>query len=469
MSDADALPHAPLEEGRLLYIGNIPLNVQRSNVLKFLQAKGYGGIIIYWSPGDSQTRPAEWQHFGYCIVEFPSKELACKAKDRIPSLKFNGQLLHVSAVKKRQIAAPEPAQPTSTKAPESVAPGSQAKPSHPPANPVTNIPIAASQETITVGREVAEDEEDVDPARMKEVLESFQYPEEYRYTELGGKSKVEQAAIARMADRQNELGTSLLVTYQNPEREVKVRCQAIPTPMSSNEVDRSKTWIFVVSPKGPHITKRIALDQLPEMEAQAWKEFHLPPIKADEGTDHDRRDIPMLLDVYTTDDPARDTIRIFHTGIAISELADGTHWTPEQLVSCKDETTTMISTSTTFIGRKDLAGGFMSATSMGHHVKYSRPTHAGPGWGDYDEYDIWQRCGRKVTADMVPDTRWRTTLGKTVQFSVVENGTLRPGDSVSTANKQFEDNLGGLRALPMRLRERVLKSEGRNVDREDRV
>lgn len=49
------------------------------------------------------------------------------------------------------------------------------QPGHSLADPITNIPIALLQDTITAGHAV-EGVEDVDPARLKDVLQSLQYP-----------------------------------------------------------------------------------------------------------------------------------------------------------------------------------------------------------------------------------------------------------------------------------------------------
>jgi len=42
-----------------------------------------------------------------------------------------------------------------------------------------------------------------------------------------------------------------------------------------------------------------------------------------------------------------------------------------------------------------------TATTYGHHHQYMRPGQPGPGWGDYDRFDHWQSCGRRLPEDLL--------------------------------------------------------------------
>ncbi|KAF5228420.1 hypothetical protein FAUST_11089 [Fusarium austroamericanum] len=329
-----------------------------------------------------------------------------------------------------------------------------------PVAPVSKATPTASRPVGTV-----DDSAKCDPVRMKEALMDLRYPPEYMYSKGWNKSQVEHATMMRMLDREKENQTSLVVAYGDKEKTLRTRCQAVPSPLDIDDKHRDKIWMYVVSPQVSSITKRITLDELPKWEAEGWKEFHVAEDCLVEGTDFETRKIPLIQDVYTTDNPVNDTLRIFKTGVAMSEKSDGITWTTERLLTSQDGVQAIVATSKGFIGPNDHEHRLVSAISRGHHIKYPRPGKVGPGWGDYDHYQEWQAQGRKVTSDMVPEKICDNSTPEVVEFEIITDEGSVPGDRVNTVNKMFDEGYDENISNLMGLWERLKKDEGRNVNR----
>ncbi|KAF0635875.1 hypothetical protein FPSE5266_09767 [Fusarium pseudograminearum] len=398
-----------------------------------------------------------------------------KTMEEIPSLPFRGKPPHARAPETQQASRPNvsidhtsrrSAPPTPAVAPKQrlakadpVAPVSKA-------TSASSRPVGTAPAPPSKGGRAVDDSAKCDPVRMKEALMDLRYPPEYTYSKDWNKSQVQHATKIRMLEREKEDQTSLIVAYGDDKKDLRVRCQAVPSPLASDDKHRDKTWIYVLSPEADSITKRITLDELPKWKAQGWKEFHVRKSPLVEGTDFETRKISLIHDVYTTDNPVNDTSRFFKTGIAISEKSDNITWTPERLLTSKDGAQAVVATSKEFIGPLDHEHSHLTATSRGHHIKYPRPGKVGPGWGDYDQYQEWQLRGRKVTSDMVPEKIWDNSIPETVAFNIIKDGRAVAGDRVNTVNEKFDEEVFGERVSnPVGLCERIKKDEERAPNR----
>ena len=95
-----------------------------------------------------------------------------------------------------------------------------------------------------------------------------------------------------------------------------------------------------------------------------------------------------------------------------------------------------------------------TATTYGHHHQYMRPGQPGPGWGDYDRFDHWQSCGRRLPEDLLDkDPEKRPANARTVAVMLGMASTELSGLDLGLASGVASDYvLPATPVTPMNLR-----------------
>lgn len=167
-----------------------------------------------------------------------------------------------------------------------------------------------------------------------------------------------------------------------------------------------------------------------------------------------------VVDVHTTDEPWKDTERLFERGIKAINSAGGSQWFPGAVIDrpvvdgipqgnfsfCEAE---CISNDPEWRPQGHTGDDFRNATSGGHIPIKKRPQNIGMGWGGYDAFHQWQANGRKINPDDVKHRDWEfdarkmvlveESTGEETTFDVKEGSALerligqpQGGEGVST-------------------------------------
>lgn len=141
--------------------------------------------------------------------------------------------------------------------------------------------------------------------------------------------------------------------------------------------------------------------------------------------------VDRVVDVMTTDQPWKDTKRLFERGINATNYPGGSQWFPGAVLDtpvvdgipkgnlsfCEVE---CISNDPEYLKPGHTGDDFRTATSLGHAPIKKRPQGVGMGWGGYDAFHQWQANGRKINPDDVEQRDWQFDAHEMV---VVEEGT----------------------------------------------
>ncbi|KAI8675547.1 hypothetical protein NCS57_00456100 [Fusarium keratoplasticum] len=479
--DLAALPRASFAEGRLAFLGDIPLDAEKQEIAAFVNNQGFKSVTLYWAC-EKRLEPTGWKHEGYCIAEFLSRNDAQEATNKLPDAVFKDRHLKTAVPQLRKQPSSDPVVPTPP--PEAKAISSEAKAISPEVkavtsaqgaeprlvNPPTSNPPPAQQplvKTITIGRGSAiatstgsGHTNKADPAKIRQALQNLKYPDAYSYSDSWGRDDIEGAVMARMKQREKELNSSGSLLGRDGDRD-RVRSQAVPSPSPGDKKHCSSTWIYVTKVESDERkAQRITLPELPLYLANGWQEWFKCQKPVEEGTDKDERKILMVEDVNTVDNPKNDTLKLFDIGTAISQKADGITWTPGRVLGATDGTEEApMSTSKTFIPPDASGADMSSATSRGHHQKYTRPSKVGAGWGDYDRFREWQLHGRRVEVDWVDKKRWDPENGNEIQFRLLGKDGETQGDRVTADSDGFRPTLSESTTLPESLYEKLTKAK----------
>ncbi|CVK95416.1 uncharacterized protein FMAN_13498 [Fusarium mangiferae] len=291
----DQIPNSLFEEGRLAFLGGIPLDAEKQEVEAF------------W------LEPSGWNHQGYCIVEFTLQTEAKEAIKRLPDCAFKDKYLQTKIPQRRNQPTsqsitsklPVEAEAIPTDA-EAVTTATEPEPSFesPPVEPPSSDPFAAQislVDDVSAGYKAIQE-------RIRKDLQELKYPEAYACSEHWSKSDVENAVIGRMLEREKEDGApgSLVVKHNGRFR---IRSRVFPSPYDDDIKGDSTIWI--------HVTKResdgrkmkiIALSELPLYEEDGWQEWFKGNVSAEESTGDEQHHVSTVGDINAPDGPKQDTL-----------------------------------------------------------------------------------------------------------------------------------------------------------------
>ncbi|KAF9767049.1 hypothetical protein IL306_000434 [Fusarium sp. DS 682] len=430
----DEVPKHSFEEGRLAFLGDIPLDAEKQEIAVFIHNQGFKSVVLYW-PCDQRFEPYGWRHQGYCIAEFLSRNDAQEATKKLPDVVFKGRYLKTAIPQGRKQPSSEPVAPT---------------------------PLAEAKSTSTSSRHTNK----ADPAVIRQALQELKYPDAYSYSGRWGKGDVEGAVVARMKQREEESNSigSLLARDGGRDR---FRSQPVPSPSLSDSKYCSSIWTYVTKVESDdRKIQRITLRELPLHLKDGWQEWFKGKVRVEEGTDKDKRKILMVEDVNPADNPKADTLKFFDIATTISQKADAITWNLGHVLGATDGTKEApMSTSKAFIPPDVSCTDMSSATSRGHQQRYTRPAKIGAGWGDYDRFREWQLHGRRLNVDWVEDKQWCPVNAKQVQFRLLgENGETQ-GDCVTADSVEFKPTLSESTKLPYSLRDKLEEAKAPRAGR----
>jgi hypothetical protein len=169
-------------------------------------------------------------------------------------------------------------------------------------------------------------------------------------------------------------------------------------------------------------TKMVRIGALREEGWEPWQIPEDPTTLQPTGEWKDERRVQRANDVFTWDNPAADTMRLFPGGIELSDIGamDG-DWKEGRLMRGK---------STLSRGaclEPAQTADCVSATSLGQVPKIARPGDIGMGWADYDYFGSWQSYGRELQfeEDCPPTKDWESTP-EPVEFQGSKTQKLLP-------------------------------------------
>lgn len=99
----DQIPNSSFEEGRLAFLGGIPLDAKKQEVEAFVHDQGFNSAVLHWPT--EWLEPSGWNRQGYCIVEFSLQSEAKEAIKKLPDCAFKGKYLQATIAQHRKVSA----------------------------------------------------------------------------------------------------------------------------------------------------------------------------------------------------------------------------------------------------------------------------------------------------------------------------------------------------------------------------
>ncbi|RYP79122.1 hypothetical protein DL771_000100 [Monosporascus sp. 5C6A] len=375
------------KEGHCISVSNLNFSCRVKEIEKIIKEKANDNCVCWWPPVKEGHR---FEHPGWCHVQFASAALAKKAMDTLDGLKVMGRHAKIgsSIHPIAQVSISQPAhatQPTSPHAPITI-----------------SLPQGAQAPTISPTDVVGNLEEKLASLALKSWQQEWRY--DPRYPDRHEKAFVEhyekldkvytEAAIEnRFLLRTDKFGATKFhsVEYASPGENVKPRIY-MQRPSAEDE-DRMEF-------------RRVELDHISELEADGWAAWEHPNPATDPANENrDPRPMERMEDVQTTDQPHKDTAKLFAEEIKIAERI-GSKWRPGQLTDPSIPAQATVSYSHFRPPVEWTDAELNSVTSGGFVPKFTRPPKAGLGWGGYDAFHEWQANGRQVKQDMLQPQTW---------------------------------------------------------------
>lgn len=98
----DQIPNSSFEEGRLAFLGGIPLDAEKQEVEAFVHGQGFDSAVLHWST--EWLKPSGWNDQGYCIVEFTLQSEAKEAIKKLTDDAFKGKYLQTAIPQLRKVS-----------------------------------------------------------------------------------------------------------------------------------------------------------------------------------------------------------------------------------------------------------------------------------------------------------------------------------------------------------------------------
>ncbi|KAF5569577.1 hypothetical protein FPHYL_1950 [Fusarium phyllophilum] len=280
----DEIPNSSFDDGRLAFLGGIPLDAKKQEIAAFVHDQGFNSAVLYWPT--EWLEPSGWKHQGYCIVEFSSRSEAKEAIERLQEGVFKGKRLQAAVPQRRK-------------------PSSQSLASNLPVE-AKAIPIEA--EAIATATKPAFESPRVEPYRGTKLynLRELKYPEAYACSDWS-KSDVRSAVIGRLLEREKEEGSPGSLVVKDNDC-FHIRSRLFPSPYNDDIKDCSTVWINVTKlESGGRKVKVIDLSELPLYQENGWHEWFKGKVSTEEGTGSDRRSVSIVGDVNAPEDHKDDT------------------------------------------------------------------------------------------------------------------------------------------------------------------
>ncbi|KAF5023362.1 hypothetical protein F66182_4565 [Fusarium sp. NRRL 66182] len=257
----------------------------------------------------------------------------------------------------------------------------------------------------------------------------FQYPRDWMY-DAEDPDGYREAFICHLADMEIKYTTLGVVNRPAITYGPDIGWRVHPQP--TNDARTGDVYIYYESGQESKDFMRMPL--------------RLMPLPTEKPRGRDPRGIRRIIDLSPFDNPAADTVIIFKLGIALSGLAiyvqpgqtppvgamplergelqdySRLYWQPGELLGSDRQARAPISHSPNFLPPAEMDHDVLSATCRSHMAKYRRILGTGLGWGGYDRYHEWQRCGRQVRKSMVERKSWSKSNFPSVRFVSDETG-----------------------------------------------
>ncbi|KAF4949794.1 hypothetical protein FSARC_13397 [Fusarium sarcochroum] len=405
------------QEGRLVYLGNIPYGASKHELEVFVESQGFPRSTFYW--GDlGHLKPASSEHDGRCVIEFTSEVQAQDALSKLSNVLFKANHLYTDKLELTEPAQPQSlaqrpppvsASPSRLSLKENIGTSSDVDQHHidpapsnlnltltvQPPSRVTNIqslstsPPSSSTDAVnsgdgsTAAPSLPREAIKVDPIEMRKALDKGGYPEAFKYSENWGRDDIRRAI---MALDENEGRGDRWVTCNDGVKRIRSECLA-PDDINANT------------------TKITTLMERIDMGKKQIK-------PTDPLTDRDVRFCEKLNDTFTASAPYQDTVKFFAHEIQLSRKVDKMDWEEGQMLGEPDShTKAPISTSQEFLPPGDCVDN-RTSTFRGHQIRHLRPSGAAAGFGSFDQFRHWEAHGRPVNKAWVPPSRVSDSLGK---------------------------------------------------------
>lgn len=98
----DQIPNSLFEEGRLAFLGGIPLDAEKQEVEAFVHGQGFDSAVLHWST--ESLEPSGRNHQGHCIVEFTLQSEAKEAIKRLTDDAFKDKYLQTAIPQRRNVS-----------------------------------------------------------------------------------------------------------------------------------------------------------------------------------------------------------------------------------------------------------------------------------------------------------------------------------------------------------------------------
>jgi hypothetical protein len=188
------------------------------------------------------------------------------------------------------------------------------------------------------------------------------------------------------------------------------RVKTMFAPVSYRPVDDGRVWVGLISQQiiDGTVLFQVScqpIDMAATWGARGWTMFRNPRIVYDltkEGCPDGRARLP-LSDSKGTDQPQFDGY-FDH----VMSIIDGWSTVPDyrvgDLLPDNEHPETSLSYAPVFVRPGEIAHPDLRiATSRSMVLHYPRPSGVRLGWGNYDMFEMWMSCGRRVNPDMVPE------------------------------------------------------------------
>ncbi|KAG5752398.1 hypothetical protein H9Q69_013064 [Fusarium xylarioides] len=305
----DEIPNSSFDDGRLAFLGGIPLDAEKQEIAAFVHDQGFNSAVLHWST--EWLEPSGWKHQGYCIVEFSLRSEAKEAIERLHGGVFKGKHLQAAVPQRRKQPSSQSIAsnlPVEAKAipieAEAIATATEPAFQSPRVEPLVSTPAAAQNSTV----DNASSGPKANQKTIRKDLRELKYPEVYACSEHWSKSDVRSAVIGRLLEREKEEGSpgSLVVKDNDCFR---IRSRIFPSPYNDDIKDCSTIWISVTKlESGGRKVKVINLSELPLYQENGWHEWFKGKVSTEEGTGSERRSVSIVGDVNAPEDHKDDTL-----------------------------------------------------------------------------------------------------------------------------------------------------------------
>ncbi|KAI1396449.1 hypothetical protein F4819DRAFT_475181 [Hypoxylon fuscum] len=344
-----------IEEGRVVYLGNIHFDATKQEVELLLKENGFNNYTFHWSEvSNNDSDDGLQEHDGWVQVEFNDQEAAKRAQRVFDDFLFHGRPLQVMKADDPNLDLDE----------------------HRPA-------VLMSDWIYDPG----------DPEAHRRAF--FKYYEE------------------NLEEPYRCLGVThrFLVTSDAQGRPKFHSCQ-IPNPAPGHNEAAATPHIAMIDETKTPVT--IPLDRAEELKAEGWSVWDHPDNPLDmNNNERDLRHLERVNDIHHLGAAHNDTKDFFKLGLEIhSAINSKAKWEPGQIMggdSAKNPAQDSPSLAPSFKPPAEQPNP-RSATSSGFVHRYPRPGGVGAGWGDHDLFGKWQSYGRMIEFDMIPEIEWSNDM-----------------------------------------------------------